>query len=234
MNNPNLGEISDYELFLDEMGCGIVSAADLLLYLAKSRPEFAPFIQNSVQYTQNGFVEYQSYCEFIKSINNYIPIMGIIIQKEGEEDNWNSGGVYTFSYFSGLNNYAIQNGINLWAYWNTSKELLLPGIKDMLQKDIPVPLLMGDGSKDDGISFYREIIPRGSQRYILNNFAQKVNCHYVNITGLLEDHIGGKTILEISSWGKRFYISYEDYVDYAEGRSSGGYNGNNICYISVG
>lgn len=225
--NPNLGEISDFELILSKVGCGVVSAGDLLLYLAETRPEFATSITNSVRHTENGYIEYESYIEYLKRIEEFIPMEGMI------KDDKVTGGVSTINYYSGLNYYAYINETNLCAGWNNSKELLLPRIKTMLQNDIPVPLLIGDGSKNDGVSLYREVGPAGSQRYVLQKYIQKTCWHYVNITGLLEDHIDGKTILEISSWGERLYISYEDYVDYVERRSSVGYHANNICYIEM-
>ena len=50
--------------------------------------------------------------------------------------------------------------------------------------------------------------------------------HYMIITGVLE---GEKTMLEISSWGKRFYINYHDYMTYIKKYDNSFFS--NILYI---
>ena len=41
-----------------------------------------------------------------------------------------------------------------------------------------------------------------------------MNGHYATITGLLIDNVKGQTMLEISSWGKKFYVNFDEYLDY--------------------
>ncbi len=39
---------------------------------------------------------------------------------------------------------------------------------------------------------------------------------YVTITGLMIDNVKGQTILEISTWGEKYYINYEEYIEFVE------------------
>lgn len=41
-------------------------------------------------------------------------------------------------------------------------------------------------------------------------YNQPIGSHWVNITGLMYDRSDGKTKLTISSWGKKFYVDFED------------------------
>lgn len=46
--------------------------------------------------------------------------------------------------------------------------------------------------------------------------ASDVNGHYVTVTGIIKDEIANRIMLRISSWGKLYYINYEEYRDYIE------------------
>lgn len=43
-----------------------------------------------------------------------------------------------------------------------------------------------------------------------------VNSHYVTVTSVIKDDVAERIMLRISSWGKQYYISYEEYRIYIE------------------
>jgi hypothetical protein len=103
-------------------------------------------------------------------------------------------------------------------------------IEEMLRQDIPVILSIGPNSPnlwgDKGIPFYelREIdyqdnentSSSNSKPYYYKVAQQKVNGHYVTVTGIIKDDVASRIMLRISSWGKQYYINYEEYRDYVD------------------
>ena len=100
----------------------------------------------------------------------------------------------------------------------------LSKIKEMLSNDIPVLFSVGPSF------FHKEKLPLYSKNVegtkLVFKPVQRTKDHYMIITGVLE---GEKTMLEISSWGKRFYISYEEYIKYIKKYDN--YFFSNILYI---
>jgi hypothetical protein len=43
------------------------------------------------------------------------------------------------------------------------------------------------------------------------------------------DNVKGQTMLEISTWGQKYYINYEEYINFVDNNSN--YVFNNIVYI---
>ena len=95
----------------------------------------------------------------------------------------------------------------------------------MLDKNYPVTFSIGPVGDDCGIWFY-DWIPKDDDKYNfeVQSYPYIVNGHYATITGLLIDNVKGQTMLEISSWGKKFYVNFDEYLDYV-GLTS------NIVYI---
>lgn len=62
---------------------------------------------------------------------------------------------------------------------------------------------------------------------MLASMKKNVHSHYVVVTGVEE--ISGHEYLIVSSWGKKYYISYEEYRDYV--KHSGGRITSSILYI---
>ncbi|MFT4145142.1 MAG: hypothetical protein QM644_11865 [Mobilitalea sp.] len=46
-----------------------------------------------------------------------------------------------------------------------------------------------------------------------------IHGHYVTVTGIVKDDVAGRIMLRISSWGREYYINYEEYRDYIESHS---------------
>ena len=45
---------------------------------------------------------------------------------------------------------------------------------------------------------------------------ENINSHYVTVTGIIKDDLARTIMLRISSWGKQYFIKYEEYREYIE------------------
>ena len=81
----------------------------------------------------------------------------------------------------------------------------------MLEEGIPVTLSIGPMGKH-GVVFY-DWVPKTNNHYNFEcNFHDElVAGHYVTVTGFMEDEERGRRMLEISSWGRKYYIDYDEY-----------------------
>ncbi len=100
--------------FLQKVGCGVISAADLLLYLQKTT-----------------MISEEEYLNFTKKLwTNYLPVIP-------------GFGMNGLTLMLGLNRYFIQHKIPYRACWKLSGKRMLGRIDRMLYNDIPVILSIG-------------------------------------------------------------------------------------------
>lgn len=52
--------------------------------------------------------------------------------------------------------------------------------------------------------------------YYYKTAVTDVHGHYITVTGVIKDDVTNRIMLRISSWGKAYYINYEEYRDYIE------------------
>ncbi len=55
--------------------------------------------------------------------------------------------------------------------------------------------------------------------YYYKSAYDDIHGHYVTVTGIIKDDVAGRIMLRISSWGREYYINYEEYRDYIESYS---------------
>lgn len=228
---------------LRSYGCGTIAAADILLYLAMRneafRTELTSPLLNQIDgllqpnADRTGFprqsaadtkaIDYESYITYVRRIDKDYTHTRHIIAVLGPKAAW------------AVNSYSRKHDLGLKASWRWRLTYydMLAIMEEMLVKDIPVILSIGPnwpnllGKK--GVTFYerREITyaPDGKQTdkgkpYYYQAVEQAVNGHYVVVTGIIRDDITGRIMLRISSWGKMYYINYEEYRDYIDTASS--------------
>lgn len=206
----NLDEPHNNEI--DEWGCGLISGADILLYLAKGNLKYSsskyrtPDTDKVKYIDDSGYIEYGSYMEYLSYMEQmYFPIN----QKNLIYNTFEIKGIDGLSIQNGMNRYMDIHNIHLDAQWGMSKSKILPRIEEMLQNDIPV-MLSGDATeKNTFVNLYR-------WNEKAQNYEQVVSfsSHYVTVTGLTIDDIGHKTWLEVSSWGRKYFIDYNEYISF--------------------
>jgi hypothetical protein len=203
---------------IQSVGCGLISLSDILLYLSlKDSEEYGTDITDLISFDSPNKIDCDSYIDYINKMNDtffrvprWFGLLGPVIANE----------IMYYKRFYDL---------NLLAKWCVSKKGMLPRIIEMLDNDFPITLGIYT-SKDDGIYFY-DWKPQADDKYnfIVDAYPDKVNNHYVTVTGMMIDRVKNQTILEISSWGWKFYINYDEYIDFIEKNSN--YIFNNIVYM---
>ena len=144
---------------------------------------------------------------------------------------YNHIGLNGLSMAMDFNDYCDSHDINYHASWNTDISRIKKNIINMLDNSIPCVLAIGPNYfSDKGIDFYDIDNDNLFNPYDLTiKKMENKNDHYVTVTGLLEDNINGNCLLEISSYGYKYYINYSDYHDYVFERMD--YIFSNILYI---
>lgn len=187
-------------------GCGIVCAADLLCYLARTRPLWATPYTGPRPPAEISPQAYERLCSRLR--RDFLPIIPCL-GKTGPD------------LAAGLNLYFSRYGIALRARWCVSREKLFPRVEEMLSRDLPAiisvganfPLFWGRhrvnlySRRPDG-----SLVPAASTR-----------AHFMTVTGLDEG------FLRVSSWGSEYFISRREYMDYVRGHGSS--VTSNIMYL---
>ncbi|MDF2845716.1 MAG: hypothetical protein K0R00_4142 [Herbinix sp.] len=55
--------------------------------------------------------------------------------------------------------------------------------------------------------------------YYYKSAYDDIHGHYVTVTAIVKDDVAGRIMLRISSWGREYYMNYEEYRDYIESYS---------------
>ncbi len=197
---------------LQKYGCGVISATDLLYYLHLYRQDCGSFLfggertrrqdaGNTQARPANRPVSaepeaYNSWAGYLAA--RYFPVLPFL-------------GLNGFMLVFGLNRYFRKNRIPLWAGWGVPSKKLWKRIEQMLSGDLPVILAIGPnfpflwGRRK--LALYTKDSGGACQK------ALETKAHYVTVTGA-ED-----LWLEVSSWGKRYYINKEEYLEYVRRHS---------------
>lgn len=148
--------------------------------------------------------------------------------------NYKIGSDFISCIFEGLKPWCMKRGLNrflsneaydvkkvTWArYWahtrKQQKKLVLLDMKRMLNANIPVVFsyYAFGKKKQNQITLY---LDEASAKNKLKNNCGTVNGHYMTIIGLLkygrEEDANPKYILKVVSWGRVYYIDYDEYAD---------------------
>ena len=181
---------------LRRCGCGLVCALDLLVYLHRwHRGCTVPFFQDFSVDPIDGAAYEQAITRLRR---RWLPIVYPL-------------GTSGLALAWGFNRFFRKFGLPLRAKWAVKWEKLYSAIEEMLQRDIPVVLAVGQNFpriwRKDKLTFYRKTADGG---YRPANFTR---AHFVNVTGMDE------CWLQVSSWGKCYYINREEYSQFAKQHS---------------
>jgi len=181
---------------LRRCGCGLVCALDLLVYLHRWHSGCqTPFLADlSADPIDAQYYEHKITC----LRRRWLPIVYPL-------------GTSGIALAWGLNRFFRKFGLPLRARWAVKWQQLFSTIEGMLQADLPVILAVGQNFpriwRKDKLTFYRKTAG-GEYRP-----ANATRAHFVNVTGLEKDW------LQVSSWGKCYYISCEEYSQFAKKHS---------------
>lgn len=198
-------------------GCGIIATSDLFLYLTITRPyKKASLAFKAVD--KKGNLLREKYLEFVSQVNKqYVYVFPKV-------------GIPNIELVIALNRYFFDHQMEYKArlgYLTDEKKLLQKMIM-MLQRDLPIILLIGMpmpqllyhtvwSKKNIGIPFYTQIKEKDIISYKVAT-SSLVKGHFVVVTGILIDKEATdkkyKVMLRISSWGKEYYMSYYEYCQF--------------------
>ncbi|TAH69548.1 MAG: hypothetical protein EWM47_06740 [Anaerolineaceae bacterium] len=238
---------SSKDYIIHHYGCGTIATADLFLYLAIKADLYRTGVTESVlQGTDSAY--YKDYMSYIRKVNayytktkRYIAVLGPRI-------------AYAFNSYARVYQFGLRARWKLTLSYYDMIELM----EEMLAKDIPVILSIGPNTpflwKNEGINFYkREIVDVQDNNtdnessihhpdlYSYPTAKVNVNSHYVTVTGIYkiaeskrvnsshESYTKEKIMLRTSSWGKLYYINYDEYRNYID--NSGGTFTSSMIYI---
>ena len=175
------------ERMLHMGGCGLVSACDFILY---GRSGHKP-------------VDKERYMTFLRKMSRFrYPVFPKF-------------GSLSFQQPIFINQYFRSEGRKErlhFLFLNTKKKRLAV-IRDSLRNNHPVILVIGarvlQPFSKKGVNFYK--LYEGK----LTLSAKDVSRHFVTVTGILcPADISEPLYLEISSWGQRFYVNYDELSEY--------------------
>ena len=175
-----------------EVGCGVIAALDLLLYLCRFHPgcDCAFFAEAA----EDGCIDEKEYDELAQKLSRrFFPMIPKL-------------GINGLMLSGGLNLFFRRYSLPFRASWGLGSAKLYRQIEDMLADDIPVILSVGPNFplfwQKNELTFYAAA-PDGSLRA-----ACSIKAHYVTVTGIDEKN------LTISSWGREYFIDREEYMSY--------------------
>lgn len=187
-------------------GCGVVGMGDVILYLGLHQLSFDTDLFYGMA-REDGYLSFPRYERYLRKISKrYVRIIPGM-------------GVPGFLLPAAFNKYFRQYRIDLKAKWCVSQAKLLSRIEESLSRDIPVILSVGQNIpfwRKKKLCFYRQ--ENGS--YLPDT---ETKAHFVVVTGLENGY------LQVSSWGREYYISWAEYRNYVKKYSS--FLISNICLI---
>lgn len=188
-------------------GCGVIGGADLLYYLALTRPQWASPYTGRPDGSPVSFQSYERLCSRLR--RDFMPIIPHF-GKTGP------------ALAAGLNLYFSRYGIPLRARWCVSHEKLFERIAGMLQADLPVIFSVG-ANFPNFFGKHRVKLYSRTADGCMRPTASTCG-HFMTVTGLDDD------FLRVSSWGREYYISRSEYLGYT--KRYGSSITSNIMYLT--
>ena len=190
-------------------GCGVVGMEDVLLYMGLHQTSCETDLLYGML-REDGFLSYPRYERYLmKMRRRYLSVIP-------------GFGVPGFFLPLAMNRYFRHYRIDLRASWCVRTGKILPRIEEMLRQDMPVILSIGPNFPfvwgRHKVALYR----KENGEYLP---AVETKAHFVVVTGMMDGY------LQISSWGKEYYLSWAEYQKYVKKHST--CLTSNICRIQA-
>ena len=197
----------EYLDYVTNKGCGITATTDLVLYLYNGKETYD---------------YYDSYRDFYLSVGNEYLVL-------------TPGGIVCYSIPTALNSIYFEiTGYPFLSSWNVASDFPKPFLIDVYESMLEInnPVILNvcslSGNSSAGIAFYElkviesmnpneEVFVQlgdSSVFLISNEYNYSIDGHYFTATGIITDNNTGNTYIRISSWGKEYYISYDEYYEF--------------------
>ena len=202
-------------------GCGVIACTDLELYFSSQNPNYSN-IYNPIliDYRNNGCIsinDYMKYAEYNRD-NIYTLDEDYSHFKFGV---WNgmAGGISTFLRANGFSFNDVTWAPDYLGFGR--KEKVMESIKTMISNDIPVIFSYHNSYRElriyqsnNSTNDYNRVIQGDFGKY---DWDRSVGSHYMTIIGYVEyyndDQLSPKYLLKVVSWGRIYYIDYDEYSE---------------------
>lgn len=205
-----------------QIGCGVIAMSDAELYVMLQSNGGSQRIPVMIDrdILQTGMCRMNAYRDYVEQMyGTKYRIAGNLLNL--------LAGLYPWTMAKGFHNFLKDGNYSLtkvkWSRYGSlfgvaKKQKVLNEIERMLNDDIPV-VFSYYSFKGDKINLYGSIQAAGERN---EENVDRVNSHYMTIIGLY-GYPAGKSgnyryILKVVSWGKIYYIDYDEYaekLDYA-------------------
>ncbi len=182
-------------------GCGIIAAADLFLYLAKTRAWAAtPMTEPVLVQTPASFAAYSAYIHALERA--YVRV-------------YNHIGMTGYSLANAVNHYFAIHHLCFCARWEhrvfSGAQAQRGRIAEMLAADIPVILsIPGAFYAKQALRLYRSARTELPVQRDCAHPYTAFGGHYVTVTGITANGFG-EPVYAISSWGRRYFLDAAEY-----------------------
>lgn len=194
-------------------GCGVIAMTDVELYLTQQHAGYSRRF-NKIKYDKtDGFIKKDDYMKYAEYNMNHVygPGDSILEYEAGVLPLNMKLGIQSFLKF---NNHPYKKA--KWAPVSAgddkAKTKLIDKIKTMISNDLPVVFSYYSSDKNDEIKLYFE---ENGAKDKKGSF-RDVNSHYMTIIGYSKFSGEKKScsyVLKVVSWGKIYYINYDEYAD---------------------
>ncbi len=185
-------------------GCGLVANCDFILYYCKKNRLRFPDMPKSFIDSDYQYIDKREYMDFLRKTSRLkYPILPYL-------------GSFSFQAppFVNLFMRQMKQEKRLHFLWKDTAKERMKVIRTSLQEGYPVILVIGPHFltfwQRNGVKFYRM-----NQEEEVTVDQKSIMKHFVMITGLYYPEDASKSVLlEISSWGRKLYIDFEELDTY--------------------
>lgn len=188
-------------------GCGIIAVADMFMYMFISNNGYFNDGTSQIDIGNNfNNIKFTTYVNYVKSISNFFEMYDWPIN--GTVSDYLSGNLK-----KGIKSISSLNDLDLDVTWdnNTDSKKCFKKMKEMIKNDIPVVFSC---NISDFLQLYRF-----KEHGYTTDGGETPNSHYMVATGIIEysddveTFVGRKKMVRIATYGKEYYMDFEDYAD---------------------
>ena len=201
-----------YDVNIDGMGCGAIAAINQYLYLSGVRTikysEYKQLLDDYLNGRDADFFDGRLFVGWERRAAINSPF-----------------GALPSQITDYVTNMCGKDNIMVYSSWDVfdDYEKDYTNMQKQLERGVPVVWAVydyntdNDGIKNNGIPFYTYDETTGEY----DESGNRPSSHYVTATAIYEnpadpDH---RRMVEVSSWGNRYYVDYDEYVEWAEKNS---------------
>lgn len=178
--------------YMRKSGCGVVACANIILYRKMNTNDFDCDIE---EYS----IQKDNYMQFVEYLRKYyLPVIPGI-------------GMNGIHMSIGMNLYFIKNHMKMIATWGCFHWTIWDKIQKMLDEDLPVVMSIGPNFPNLWGKHKLQLYVKKGSEY---EAKESVKAHFVTVTAINSEWV------EISSWGRKFYINKKQYEEYVKKHSN--------------